>query len=225
MFGVFHKEFDEIEKVVVSYLTDGQEYLMSKEFAPTGHKGTNGEHIHVAARIDLKQYNNINKTLKDRYGLNGDTKNGTKTYGKIKADIKDPRRLIAYCMKDGDYSTNIKEEVIEELKKLSFPKGTPDPNKKKEKRVWTTDVIWALEKLHPDKIWDPSNHSDFQIITDTMFDMLGKNAKCFDGHMFKKMYIGICNRLETTPRAQEDFRRRVRADAAYEFQVVNPNTI
>lgn len=215
-FAVRHSEIDYVKEKLFNHLTEGSEYLISKEITKLGHKSTEGEHVHIVAQMTLCQYHKLTKNMKDKYGLNGSPAKGTKQYGKINK-IKDIRKLIAYCMKDGDYETNIKPEVIEELKTLSYPKDEENVKAKPTKRCWTTDVIDSLELQYPDKVWQPSNKVEFKIITDRMFDMLGKHAKSFDATMFNKMYTGIVNRLPTTLREEEEFRKKVRMMAQHNY--------
>lgn len=215
-YAVRHSEIEFVKQKLFHHLSDESQYLISKEIAKNSHKETDGQHVHVVAQMTLAQYHKLNKNMKDKYGLNGSPSKGTKQYGKI-ANIKDIKKLLAYCMKDGDYETNIQPEVIEELKLLSYPKEEGNEKVKVEKKCWTTEVIRSLELQYPDKVWKPSHKVDFKIITDRMFDMLGKHGKSFDATMFNKMYTGIVNRLHTTLREEEDFRDKVRGLAKVNY--------
>lgn len=109
-------------------------YLYSLETTTEAHAETDGQHFHFVCEMNLTQYHNFMKNIKDKYKLSGVAKNGmARQYGKLK-EIKDTSRLFAYCMKDGNYKTNLDDDILQKLKEISFkPTCSNEVDSKKKK--------------------------------------------------------------------------------------------
>lgn len=206
-FAIKHEHKQDVMKIWKEYLGEYVgDYLISAEVAEGRHVETNGEHFHFVAEISPKTYHKISKRYKEKYHLSGRAREGhSRQYGMIK-EIKDINRMIAYCMKDGDYDTNLPEERLEELKKISFKPH----HKQKDKNVTFTEKITnRLIDEKPQYEWDLDQ--DGEVLIDYILDSLGEVAKVFDEHMLKKMLYGVYNALPKTTKAKRDFRQQLKA--------------
>lgn len=213
-FCAIKHEYDfEIYKIWNEYRDQIGQYVISKEISEDGtHAETNGEHFHFCAQMSNETYHRISKRLfKDRFKLRGQAKDGLpKQYGKV-SEIRDEARMIAYCLKDGDYKTNIPADKIAEYKKISFRKIKPNV---KKGTTFTEKIRDQLQERYPDREWYPDeccDGSDANIVLDCILDNLGKNAKVFDRNTLHKLYNGVMNSLKMTPRAKDKYWKRWKA--------------
>lgn len=206
-FGVRHTEFDYLVNTLKGYLHTEALYLVSKETTNVGHKLTDGEHVHICCQMSDQQYTNYKEVVKRKYKLNGDRRAGeTGQYGKVKA-IKNIDLMLAYCLKDGDFITNIASEQIENLKSLSYPKAeqTSEAQKKKSTKTWCEKTALEIIEKTNGKEWNMALADDAKRFHRHMFDCLGKSAKAFDSQIYDRLACGVYNRLPRTQRAVQDF--------------------
>jgi len=213
-FAVRHSEYEYVKDKVMIHCT-GQ-YILSKEIAPLVHKQTAGEHIHVLAEMTAAGYHKLCKNIKDKYKLQGRAKDGNaKQYGRTEK-IRDLKRYKAYCIKDGDYETNINDIELKELKEISFVKESreyaSETKPRKKPKAWMQQVVDELLETYPDKLWDMRLETEFNVLRNFMFDRLGDSAKAFDKVVFNRLFIGILNKLPKTQRQREDFREKMSSD-------------
>lgn len=206
-YGVRHDNFDDIVTTVKSYLHADSKYLFSKETTPNGHAETDGQHIHVVCQMSATQYTNCTMVIKRRYKLNGDRRSGqTGQYGKVRS-IKNIDTMLAYCMKDGDFITNIEPDQVEKLKQLSYQKVEAPTGEKTKKttKTWCERTAEEIIAKYPAKQWNMGLADDGKRFNALMFEHLGKSAKAFDSHIYDRLACGVYNRLPRTTRAVEDF--------------------
>lgn len=201
-----HSEHTWLHERVVHHCK-GQ-YLISKETALGVHHETQGQHFHVCAQMTDLDYQKLMKNVKDKYKLSGRATNGVgKQYGKIK-DIKNNIKLLAYCIKDGDYVTNIPPEQLEEIKKYSYTVDEEAANKKTKKtKDWVELVANHIIEKYPNKQWDLDNPRDMNQFEDIIFDHLGKNAKIFDELIIKRLCNGVYNLIPKARQKQKEFQQ------------------
>jgi len=205
--GVRHTEFDDIVTIVKGYLNPEAKYLFSKETTKQGHAETDGQHIHVVCQMSSDRYVNCIMVLKRKYSLKGNRKAGeTGQYGKVRT-IKCIDSMLAYCMKDGDYVTNIEPDQIEKLKVLSYPKDDRSTGEKTKKmtKTWCQRTAEEIIAKYPAKQWNMGLADDGKRFNELMFEHLGESAKAFDSHIYDRLACGVYNRLPRTTRAVEDF--------------------
>lgn len=183
------------------------QYLISKEKASGVHHETAGEHFHICANMTDQDYHKLMKNVKDKYKLSGRAKDGIgKQYGKIK-DIKNNIKLLAYCIKDGDYVTNIPPEQIEEIKKHSY-KVDEEANKKvKKTKDWVETVANHIKETYPNKQWNLDDYRDMDWFEHIIFDHLGKNGKVFDKFIITRLCNGVYNLIPKTQIKQKEFQQ------------------
>jgi len=206
-FGVRHTEFDFVVSTLKGYIHAEALYLVSKETTKNGHKNTDGEHVHVCCQMSQHMYDNLISVMKKKYELKGNKKAGEcGQYGKVKA-IRDIDLMLAYCLKDGDYITNIDSAQIEELKKLSYPKAeqSAESKQKKSTKTWCEKTAEEIIEKTNGKEWNMSIADDAKRFHRHMFDCLGKSAKSFDSQIYDRLACGVYNRLPRTQRAVQDF--------------------
>lgn len=201
--ALHHTELPEILGFWKQY--DIGQYIIALEVTEHSHKETAGEHFHFCAEMSDATYHAFCKRVfKDRYKLSGQARNGKpKQYGKVN-EIKDITRMKAYCLKDNHYYTNIPEDELSKLKKISFNKV----DKKPTKGSWTLEVVNYLNKEYP-RNWDVNNKVDQELLVEVIINRLGETAKAFDGQMFNKLYIGIYNALPKTAMAHRDLKNKM----------------
>jgi len=201
--AIYHTELPEILGFWKQYNIG--EYIIALEITEHSHKETAGEHIHFCAEMsDVTYHAFCKRVFKDRYKLSGQARNGKpKQYGKV-TEIKDITRMKAYCIKDNNYYTNLPDEEINKLKKISFSKV----DKKPTNGSWTQEVVNYLNKEYP-RHWDMSNKVDQELLVEVIINRLGNTAKAFDGQMFNKLYIGIYNALPKTAMAHRDLKNKM----------------
>lgn len=150
--ALFHSKVDELISSLKVYLGDEPRFVIGMEVATDTHAETKGEHLHICAEMDDKDYDRFRKTiLVNKYGLRGQAKNGLpRQYGKIR-NIRDETKMLQYTVKD----QNVISEgfTIDEIKyyiKNSY--------KKKESRNIFREI---LEYLTNSDLWD--EYHRFQI--------------------------------------------------------------
>jgi hypothetical protein len=199
MFAVKHSEYDHIKSRLFHYLPKGELFIISKEIADGSHKHSNGEHIHICARMTSVIYGNMSENITRKYKLRGKAGDGEpRKYGKVQG-IRQIDLMCAYVLKDGEYETNIAKDRLDELLALSHTKTKNEIPKKidvrKQSKSWSQRVVEELTKNQEisNKKW--CHHRDKHIIADMMLIMLGKQAKKFNRGLFRDMYWGIYNAL------------------------------
>lgn len=203
--AIHHQELKSILEIWHEY--EIGQYIIAKEICPHSHATTNGEHFHFVAEMTPETYHAFAKRVfKDRYKLRGQAREGLpRQYGKV-SFIKDISRMIAYCMKDGDYETNIPHDEIEKYKKISFKRIEKYDTGKEE--TFCEKVARSLEKTRPDYEWN--YEGDAEEIIDAILDKLGQMGRVFDENQIKKFYYGVYNILRKTERQKNYFRQRIK---------------
>lgn len=96
------------------------------------HEKTPYSHFHLVAWMTLKEYNNYNKHIINKYNLKANSKNGqTKQYGK-ETKIRNLERMMTYTVKDGNVKTSLTTEQLQLYIDKSYKK---DEKHKFEKEV------------------------------------------------------------------------------------------
>lgn len=121
---MFHLDASEHDPWVVldmlePYIQDTK-YIVAYEAKPYGH-------YHCIIDWTTKTYNAfVAKVLVKELGLNGRAKEGKpRQYGRV-LGIKKPEKMVAYTLKQGVYTSNIEESLLEPFKKMSYVKDTGD---------------------------------------------------------------------------------------------------
>jgi len=109
------ENFDYLETIIKTY-SIGQ-YIIAAETTPY-------DHFHFIVYMSNDDYHKFSKRVfKDKYKLKGRASKGNpRQYGKCK-DIRDPTKMMAYTVKDGNFRTDMSKQQIEALVKLSFEKA------------------------------------------------------------------------------------------------------
>lgn len=197
-----------------------KKWILGRETSKDGtHQSTDGEHVHVLAQMTKKQYESLNKNIKDKFKLNGVARDGSpKQYGKVK-QIRSIDRMAAYVIKDGNYETNLEPEIIEELKKLLLqiqeekektPKGEENKNTKKA-TSWVRETANYIIEKYPDKTWDVTDPRDYPTFEKCIFDKLGNSAKAFDAIIFERLFWGVYHLVPKTRVAESSFKNTIAA--------------
>ncbi len=154
--AIKHQDVPAYIKHLDKYIDPSAQLIIAKETARGVHHQSQGEHIHVAARMGTDTYklfhNNIHKTqMKLQCRAGGGV---GKQVGRIK-DVRDSTKFLAYTVKDQDgfiysdkhkgssgyydklYFRNIDLKTIQEYIEISYPK----------KEQWDNDLIDYI-KLH-----------------------------------------------------------------------------
>lgn len=153
MFHIKRTEFDFIETTLKRY--DIGEYIIAFEEAIVNTKKI--EHFHIVFQGTTKIYNNFSKILREKYKLNGSAKNGqTRQYGKVK-NIKDIEKLKSYTLKDGDFRTNMDDEVIHSLVQNSYTKSSTTAAQENQKVIdyllGGYELLDDLKEPLPKQVW------------------------------------------------------------------------
>lgn len=204
--AILHVNEPDILTIWKDYSDQIGQYVISKEIADGKHTETTGEHFHFCAEMSPETYHRLSKRLfKDKYKLRGQARNGlARQYGKV-SEIRDTARMIAYCLKDGDYKTNIPHDELEQYKKISFKVVKEKPTKA---LTFLQKITEELSTKYPDKLWDPKCYDDNEIVLDTILDRLGDITKVFDDQTLSKMYNGVINSLAMTPRDRTEYKKK-----------------
>lgn len=129
------------------YIDPSGAYLISKETAKGVHKETGGQHIHVAAEMDITTYNKFHDNIhKKKLKLLCKAKDGIgKQVGRTK-DVRDQTKFLAYTCKDQNIIyKNIDLKTIQLYISESYPKT----------ETWEEQIInyFKLHYVEPDG-WD-----------------------------------------------------------------------
>lgn len=122
-FATLHSNRDYILKELLKEIDpEKQMYLVTEEISKTSHQDISGQHFHIIAQMEDKNYTNYSKRVITKLGLRGKADLGlSRQYGKVK--IKDLDKAISYVLKDnGKYHTNMTAEQIQEFYDKSFKK-------------------------------------------------------------------------------------------------------
>lgn len=203
--AIYHQELKSILEIWNEY--EIGQFVIAKEISSVAHKETAGEHIHFVAEMTPTVYHAFCKRVfKDKYKLAGQARGGKpRQYGKVN-EIKDITRMIAYCLKDGDFVTNIPADELEKYKKVSFKKI--EQKKESKSETFCEKVARSLENYRADYDWD--FEGDAEVIIDAILDNLGMMGKVFDENQVKKFYYGVYNILKKTERQKSYFRQRIK---------------
>ena len=132
--AIKHTEVEEYIKHLDKYLDPSASLIVAKEVATKVHKDTNGEHIHVAAQMDVKTYNKFHNNIHTeqmKLRKKAIKDGGGKQVGRVK-DVRNDMRMLAYTVKDENIIyRNIDIKTIQEYIEVSFPK----------KEDWDNDLI------------------------------------------------------------------------------------
>lgn len=99
------------------------QYIVGKEVAEGTHNETEGEHIHVCCQMSDDDYHRFVVTvLRQQMKLRGRAGGGfCRQYGKVK-QMRSLEKMKAYCVKDCNVDTNIGDDELEKLIKISYKK-------------------------------------------------------------------------------------------------------
>lgn len=205
--AVRHLHTHTVYKIFREYEDEMGLYAVSREIAEHSHKETDGEHFHFCAQMKPETYHKLTKRLcKDMFNLQGRAKDGIgRQYGKV-TDIKNPTRMLAYTIKDGDYITNIPEDELVHIKKVSFRK-LEKPTKGDS---FTEKIRDELTEKYPNHLWDPFDYDSSEKILDTIIDRLGEKAKVFDSGTLGKLFRGVQNSLQMSSIVRAKYKRTIK---------------
>ena len=205
--ALYHSNDFQLKSLWSEYTSQMGRYVISKEISDGTHTETAGEHYHFCAEMTPQLYHTICKRIfKDTFNLRGQARGGPKQYGKV-TQIRDITRMIAYCLKDGDFVTNIPYDEIIQYKKVSFKKIKPKDSFGKSKS-FTEKIVDSLEQKYKDQTWDFDSYDDQEIILDHILDRLGDIAKVFDRNTLHKMFNGVVNALCMTSTKRHEYSKR-----------------
>jgi hypothetical protein len=157
-----HVRVEEYEKHLLKYMDASAQYIIAKETAKGVHHETKGEHIHIAAEMDVTTYNKMHKNihveqLKLRRKAN---EKGGKQVGRVH-NVRDETRMLSYTVKNENIIyRNIDLKTIQAYIENSFPK----------KDEWDNDLI---EYIKLNQICD----RNLDEIEDHIIDYYIKNSK------------------------------------------------
>jgi hypothetical protein len=148
----------EYEKHLLKYLDPSGSYIIAKETARGVHHETKGEHLHIAAEMDVDTYNKMHKNihveqLKLRRKAND---KGGKQVGRVHK-VRDETKMLSYTVKNENIIyKNIDLKTIQEFIENSYPK----------KDDWDNDLIdyIKLNQINPRNLEEIEDHIiDFYI--------------------------------------------------------------
>ena len=122
--AITHDKVDSYIECLEKYLEPSAAYVVSKETAKGVHKETNGQHIHIAAELDVKTYNLFHDNIhKKKLKLLLKAKDGIgKQVGRTK-EVRDQTKFLQYTVKDKNIIyRNIDLKTIQEWIERSYPK-------------------------------------------------------------------------------------------------------
>ena len=101
MVALAHSEIEDFKNNLLQYIDVSGRYLIGMETAPDSHSATGGQHLHIAADMDAKQYDSFRKTiLVKKYKLQGQAKDGhARQYGIVRK-VRDEMKMMSYSCKD-----------------------------------------------------------------------------------------------------------------------------
>lgn len=177
---------NEYIKDLEKYLSPNPCYLIGKEIAPKVHTLTSGEHIHIACRMSVENYNKFHDNIhrkKMKLLLKASNGNG-KQVGRIKTKIRDNTSIMSYTCKDKNLIyKNISLKQIQEYIDNSYPKGDS----------WETQLYDNI-KFHFQPFIDgsPSSYYDYKGIIRIILNFYQQNSKQMavpSPHLVKKMIL------------------------------------
>lgn len=118
----FHDKIHDIYcEFIGGLLTPGQTIAFEK--SKDSHLAVNGEHCHFLCKwSDIKFKAFMRKLKASGVDMRGRAEpNAPRTYGRVK-HIRDFKRMLAYTIKGGNYSSGEPPELLEECSKISFEK-------------------------------------------------------------------------------------------------------
>lgn len=207
--AVHHIHTHTVYKVFREYEDEMGLYAVSREISEKSHKDTDGEHFHFCAQMKPETYHKLTKRLcKDMFNLQGRAKDGTpRQYGKV-TEIKNPVRMLAYTIKDGDFITNIPEDELADIKKISFRKLVEHNPKKGDS--FTERIRDELTEKYSDHLWDPFDYDSSSKIMDLIIDRLGDKAKVFDVGTLGKLFRGVQNSLHMSVSNRKKYKNHIK---------------
>lgn len=159
--AIRHDEVVQYTKQLEKYLDPSASYIIAKETAVGVHRTTNGQHIHVAAELDLSTYNRFHKNIhveqmRLRRKANAD---GGKQVGRVR-NVRDELKMLSYtCKNENILYKNVELKQIQEYIEKSFPKAED----------WDTQVMnYIKENMH---------NNDYDKIEDLIIDYYVQYSK------------------------------------------------
>lgn len=142
--AIKHEHSDEVLSILQMY--DIGRYIVSREKSEESHVDSDGEHFHFMVEMYPTDYTRFAKRVFiDRFKLRGRATVGhPRQYGKVK-NIENVELMQAYTVKDGNVTTNLTEEELENLKTRSY--------KKENKRKLYDSVIQGLSEATDNFAW------------------------------------------------------------------------
>jgi len=141
MIALKHEHLEDLTKYLESYLDISAGYVIAMETAKAGvHVDTEGQHFHVCADMDQKQYDSFRKTiLVKKYQLRGQAKKDLpRQYGCIR-DVRSESKFLSYTVKDKNIIfKNIDIKIIQNAIENSY--------KKEDKKDLTDELMKYLIK-------------------------------------------------------------------------------
>lgn len=138
-FCAFHCDVSAHILSLESYIDASACYLLGLETSKDSHAEYKGQHIHICADMDERQYDNFRKTyLVKKLHLSGQAQHGrSRQYGKVR-NIRDETKMLQYSLKDKNIIfRNYDLKRIQELIQGSFTK--------REKKDFITEVMEHLQ--------------------------------------------------------------------------------
>ena len=213
-FRMAHSDGDYLRTKLFKQLPEGAKYIISKETTAKECQDFSGQHFHVFAQIPKQKYENLVKNMKDKFPhfKHKSDKLKSNMYGKVK-QLRSYDLMAAYTVKDDNYETNIEQEIMEKIKKLSYEKGTTSAEEAKKKRKlkgsWIVEVVDELNEKYPTKKWNMNLEVDFDTLTKFMILKLGKAAKPFDEFVFDRLFVCILANLKKDEEFEERYFRKL----------------
>lgn len=117
---------DQIKDVFFDYVHQHKLliYTIATEVSESSHDWCDGNHVHILAKWSDKQYRAFIAKLKSLgIPMNGRSIKGQpRNYGRVKKDIRDFDRMLAYTIKSDNFISTEEPELIKKCKSLSFEK-------------------------------------------------------------------------------------------------------
>lgn len=156
-FSVPHTEFDLIESIFHEY--DHGLYAISAECTES-----EKEHFHFLFEGTDQIYNAFSKRIVEKYKLRRKGRGGLIKYGKVK-NIRNLERMLTYTLKDGNYRSNMKPEVLQAFFEKSFAKTV--------KKEMIDKLVEHVDSVgHWDQVLNPRNYEEFNDLLDTLSDII-----------------------------------------------------
>lgn len=213
-FRMAHSDGDYLRTKLFKQLPEGAKYIVSKETTAKECQDFSGQHFHVFAQIPKQRYENLVKNMKDKFPhfKHKSDKLKSNMYGKVK-QVRSFDLMAAYTIKGNDYETNIEQEIMDEIKKLSYEKvQTSAEEAKKNRKIkgsWIAEVSNELTEKYPTKKWNMNLEVDFDLLTKFMLSRLGQSAKAFDEFVFDRLFCCILARLKLDEEFSDRYFRKM----------------